>query len=187
VTFGIVVIGVSLGGLRALGELLSGLPEGFPVPVAIAQHRRGGLGDALRHTLQRHSLLEVREPADKEVAQAGRIYLAPADYHMMVEEDRFALSTEGPVQHARPSVDVLFESAADAYGSETIGVVLTGANRDGARGAARIQARGGFIIVQDPLSAERSSMPEAAIAATRADCILPLAQIAPFLVGLVAS
>jgi two-component system, chemotaxis family, protein-glutamate methylesterase/glutaminase len=155
--------------------------------VAIAQHRRAGSGELLRETLQRHTVLEVREPADKEPIRAGHAYLAPADYHMMVEGDHFTLSTEGPVHYARPSVDVLFETAADARGSAVIGVVLTGANHDGARGAARIRARGGFLVVQEPESAESPAMPAAAIAATRADCVLPLPEIAPFLIGVAQS
>src|SRR5205814_1741443 len=128
--------------------------------------------------------LRVFEARDKQVIEHGRVYLAPPEYHLLIDEGAIALSTEAPVCHARPSIDVLFESAADAFRERAIGVVLTGASRDGARGAARVQQRGGFIVVQDPTTAESSVLPNAAIAATQADCILPLPEIAPFLVSL---
>ena len=112
------------------------------------------------------------------------MYLAPADYHLLVERGQFSLSTEGAVAFSRPSVDVLFESAADAYRSRLIGVILTGANSDGALGVKRIKQKGGVVIVQDPASAEAPAMPQAAISAARVDRILPLDRIGPFLVEL---
>ncbi|MDQ3755637.1 MAG: chemotaxis protein CheB, partial [Acidobacteriota bacterium] len=111
----------------------------------------------------------------------GRVYLAPCDYHLLIEREGFALSTESPVGFARPSIDVLFETAADVYGARAVGVILTGANRDGARGLARIKARGGYAIVQEPASAATRSMPEAALRATTVDYVVPLAEIAPLL------
>lgn len=182
--FEIVVVGTSLGGLAALEMLLAGLPRDFPLPLAVVQHRRASTESMLANLLRRHCVLPVKEPHDKEEIEAGRVYLAPADYHLLVEAGAFALSTEGPVQYARPSVDVLFISAADSYAQGVIGVVLTGANEDGAQGAARIKAAGGFLIVQEPETAECAAMPRAALAATAADTILPLSQIAPFLVRL---
>ena len=112
--------------------------------------------------------------------------MAPANYHLLVERGLFDLSTEEAVAWSRPSVDVLFDSAAEAYGERVVGVVLTGANDDGARGAARIKDEGGFVVVQDPAGAEAPSMPAAAIAATRVDRVLPLERIGPFLVELCA-
>lgn len=182
--FELVVIGTSLGGLQALQVLLKGLPKSFPASVAIVQHRYQDSDNTLRRLLQLYSALPIIEPEDKELIMPGRVYLAPANYHLLVESDNFALSTEAPVCYARPSVDVLFESAADAYAEKVIGVILTGANHDGAQGLARIKACGGLTVVQDPATAESRIMPEAAIASVRLDWILPLSEIAPVLVNL---
>ena len=185
--FALVVVGTSLGGLHALELLLGGLPAHFPLPVVIGQHRREDADDALCAALQRHSALPVGEAEDKEAIVSGRVYVAPAGYHLLVEEGRFALSTEAPVSYARPSIDVLFESAAVVYKAGLIGVILTGASKDGSRGAAKIKACGGFIVVQDPRTAESHAMPKAAIAATDADRILPLTEIAPCVAALCRS
>jgi two-component system chemotaxis response regulator CheB len=184
VVYELIVIGASLGGLEALTTLLSGLPEDFPLPVVIVQHRAAESDDPLRELLQQRCAVPVSEGEDKETTLPGRVYLAPADYHLLVENGNFALSTEAPVLYARPSIDVLFESAADAYGEKVIGVILTGASAGGARGVSTIKKRGGMIVVQDPATAESPVMPDAAIAAADVDRILPIAEIAPFLVGL---
>ena len=134
--------------------------------------------------LQAHATRRVKEPDDKETIEPQRVYVAPADYHLLVEQGRFALSTDARVQFARPSIDVLFQSVADAYRECAIGVVLTGANEDGAAGLAAVKDAGGVAIVQEPGTAERRAMPDAAIAATSADAILPLEEIPPFLYGL---
>jgi two-component system chemotaxis response regulator CheB len=126
----------------------------------------------------------VRDVEDKAPIEPGHVYLAPLDYHLLVQRGWFSLSVDPRVQHARPSIDVLFESAADAYGEKVIGVILTGANEDGAAGLARIKERGGVAVIQDPAGAERRTMPDAAIAATVADAILPLEGIGKFLYGL---
>ncbi|HLK57259.1 MAG TPA: chemotaxis protein CheB [Chthonomonadaceae bacterium] len=182
--FDIVVIGTSTGGLMALEILLSGLPRNFALPIAIVQHRSVDSGEMLCIILRRHSRLPVLEPHDKEAILPGRVYMAPPDYHLMVEEGAFALSTEGPVSYARPSIDVLFESAADAYRAGVIGVVLTGANQDGARGAVRIKARGGVVVVQDPATAECPVMPQATQERVAVDWTLPLEEIVSCLVRL---
>ncbi len=179
--FEIVVIGASHGGLSALQILLSDLSPEFPLPLVIVQHRKKDGDDGLCEYLKKRSRLPLVEPDDKEKIEPGRVYLAPRDYHLLIEESIFALSTESPVGFARPSIDVLFESAADIYRDRIIGVVLTGANRDGAKGLAKIKALGGLAVVQEPESAESRAMPEAAIGATKVDRILPLAEIAPFL------
>lgn len=182
----LVVIGTSLGGLTALEILLARLPAGFPVPVIIVQHR-----DVRSHSLpailQRSTKLRVREPQDKEPLRPGTAYLAPPDYHLLVDTDGCALSTDAPVCHARPSIDVLFESAVDAFGRDVLGVILTGAGSDGARGAAAVKRAGGYLIVQEPSSAECASMPGAALAAVEADQVLPLAEIAVAMVSLCVS
>jgi two-component system chemotaxis response regulator CheB len=180
----VVVVGTSTGGLAAMQVLLKGLAEEFPWPLVVVQHRSKEPGGELCKFLRRCCRRGVSEPEDKEPMTAGHVYLAPPDYHLLIEKGNFALSTEAPVYFARPSIDVLFESAADAYGGGVVGVVLTGANGDGARGLARIKAAGGLTVVQDPASARAPEMPRAALDAVAADRILPLEEIAPFLNGL---
>jgi two-component system chemotaxis response regulator CheB len=182
----VVVVGSSLGGLHALGLLLRGLPAGFPAPIVIVQHRGKDPDDALRRLLSVQSQLPVSEPIDKERVVPGHVYIAPADYHLLLERGSFALSTEAPVHYARPAVDVLFESAAESYGAGVVGVVLTGANHDGAAGAAKIKRYGGRVIVQDPESAESRPMPLAAIAATGVRGT-PLKDIPALLISLCAA
>ena len=176
----IVVVGTSYGGLAALQVVLPALAQDFGMPVVVVQHR-GKDADNLCEFLQRHSALPLSEPNDKDAIAPGRVYLAPRDYHLLIERDGFALSTEAPVGYARPSVNVLFESAADIYQGHVVGVVLTGANTDGARGLAKIKAYGGLCVVEDPAGAESRGMPQAAIAAAKVDAILPLPEIAPYL------
>ena len=182
--FEIVCIGASYGGLSALQTVLPELSSDFPLPVVVVQHRRKDADDGLCEYLERHSPLPLGEPNDKDAIERGRVYLAPRDYHLFVEGDHFALSTDPLVGFARPSIDVLFESAADSYGARAVGVVLTGASRDGARGLARIKEAGGLAVVQDPEGAASRAMPEAAVAATRVDRVLALGEIATFLNGL---
>jgi two-component system chemotaxis response regulator CheB len=177
----LIVVGTSWGGLAAIGRLLELLPEDLSAPIVVAQHRSpeatpGGLASVL----DSRSARPVREAVDKDPLQPDTVYLAPPDYHLLVEPGRLALSTDDHVNHSRPSIDVLFESAADAYGPGVVGIVLTGANDDGAEGLARIRERGGLAVVQDPETAERREMPDAAIAATDAT-VLPLEEIPDFL------
>lgn len=191
--FEMIVIGTSLGGLDALKVLLPGLPKRLPASVTVVQHRHKSSDRMLIEVLQQYSPMLIREAEDKEVVVPGRIYLAPADYHLLFEAGNsqghipsFALSTEAPVSYARPSIDVLFESAADVYAEKIIGVILTGASHDGANGLAKIKANGGLAIVQEPATAESRIMPEAAIASVGVDWILSLSDIAPFVVKLLA-
>ncbi|PMB17584.1 chemotaxis protein CheB, partial [Fischerella thermalis CCMEE 5319] len=177
----IIVIGTSLGGLEALQVILLGLPKTFPVPIAVVQHRHKDSDDTLRVLLQSYTNLVVKEAEDKEEILPGWVYLAPADYHLLIEskdktvsQPYFSLSTDVPVTYARPSIDVLFETAADAYNQKVIGVLLTGANQDGVQGLAKIKARGGMSIVEEPESAFCAIMPAAAIAFGVADQVLPL-------------
>jgi two-component system, chemotaxis family, protein-glutamate methylesterase/glutaminase len=171
----LIVIGASAGGVSALLTLLSPLPAGFRLPIVALLHllprRESRLCSVLSHALS----LPVREPVDKEVLQPGHVYVGSPDYHLLIELDRsVSYSGEPPVSFARPSIDVLMTSAADAYGPAAVGVLLTGANADGAEGMAAIRARGGITLVQDPADAEVPTMPEAAIARCRPDHILPL-------------
>jgi two-component system chemotaxis response regulator CheB len=183
--YDLVVIGSSWGGLHALTTILETLGSPESTAIVVAQHRGAERGELLGPLLQRHTALDVREAEDKDELQPGIVYLAPPDYHTLIERERtIALTTEDVVRHARPSIDVLFSTAADAYAERCVGVVLTGANEDGAEGLARIKARGGVAIVQDPHTSERSEMPAAAVAAVDADVILPLEEIGLFLQGL---
>jgi two-component system chemotaxis response regulator CheB len=177
----LVVVGTSLGGLSALEILLGGLPKAFPLPIAVVQHRGVESDETLALLLQVHCALPVLEPDDKDPIEGGRVYLAPPDYHLLVDRGSFSLSTEPKVCYARPAIDVLFESAAEAYRESVIGVVLTGASKDGSQGLARIKERGGLAVVQDPKGAESATMPEAAIARVKVDRVLTLPEIAPFL------
>jgi two-component system chemotaxis response regulator CheB len=177
----IVVIGCSLGGYNALAVILRALPRDYPLPVAIVQHRGVDYVELLVPALQELTALPVREADDKEPITPGCVYLAPADYHLLVDAGRFALSTDAKVLSARPSIDMLFESAADAYLDRVIAVVLTGASRDGALGAARVKQKGGIVVAQDPATAESKVMPQATIQSCAVDRILPLEAIASFL------
>ena len=183
-TYQMVVMGTSLGGLTALETILAALPEEFPIPIAVVQHRSVESSGTMLAVLRRHSELSIREPHDKEAVRAGTVYIAPPDYHMMLGSEGFALTTEAPVFHARPSIDVLFESAADVYRERTVCVVLTGASGDGARGAGRIKARGGLLIVQDSDTAECAVMPRAALQGATADHVVSLCEIGPLLINL---
>jgi len=184
-TYDLICIGASWGGFHAMRQLLAELPDGIEQPIVLVQHRHPSSGaSALPELLAEQTRRPVRDVDDKMPIEEGTVYVAPADYHLLVELGSFALSVDERVQYARPSIDVMFESAADAYRERAIGVILTGANEDGAAGLARIKARGGVAVVQDPSQAERRTMPDAAIAATVADAVLPLDQIGPFLYGL---
>jgi two-component system, chemotaxis family, protein-glutamate methylesterase/glutaminase len=179
------VVGSSWGGMESLPTLLQGLSPENRIAVAVAQHRHVASGEELARALQRRSPLRVTEVEDKEPIEPGRIYLAPADYHLLVEDGRFALSTDAHINYSRPSIDVLFESAADAYGERTIGVILTGTGRDGVAGLRRVKERGGLAVVEDPSTAVRGELPGAAAAMVAADAVLPLGEIAGFVRGLV--
>ena len=181
----LIVVGTSWGGLDALSRLLSGMPADVHQPIVIAQHRAADTDDGvLAQLLQDHTRRVVGDPDDKTPLRRDHVYIGPPDYHVLVEGDHLALTTDAPVQFARPSIDVLFESAADSYRERAVGIVLTGANDDGAAGLARIKARGGVAIVQDPATSKRRTMPDAAIAATVADAVLDLEEIPAFLYGL---
>lgn len=177
-----IVIGTSMGGLRALQRILKDVPEGFGTPMAAVQHRHKTSQSILAQHLQRSARIRVRDAENQMPVEKGTLYLAPADYHLMIDNGRFLLSTEGAVQYSRPSIDVLFESAADTYRENLLGIILTGANDDGSRGTRAIKERGGTVIVQDPEEAEAPSMPLAAIASAEVDWVLKLAEIGPWII-----
>lgn len=174
----VVVMGSSAGGLRALEQVLGALPATFPLPIVAVQHRSRESSDAYAGVIGMSTKLPVRDAEDNTPLVAPGVYVGPPDYHVLIEPGRVALSVDEPVAHSRPSIDVLFESAADAYGPNVVAVLLTGANADGARGLVRIKQAGGYAIVQDPQSAESPEMPAAAIASAPIDRVLPLSEIA---------
>jgi two-component system chemotaxis response regulator CheB len=184
-SYQLVVIGCSLGGMHAIQTVLSHLPQDFCVPIVVAQHRHRNSNEGLPAYFRRHTHFDVADADDKQWIEPSHVYLAPADYHLLIERNgdrgELHLSCEDAVRHSRPSIDVLFESAADAYGRDLIGVVLTGSNEDGMRGAKRIKERGGVVVVQDPLTAEAPEMPSAVAAAVEVDQVLPLEGIASYL------
>ncbi len=180
------VIGVSAGGLEALSLLLGRLPIDFPLPIAVVQHTKADSGDFLAGILNRKTSLTVRTVEEKESLQIGMVYICPADYHLLIEENKsLSLSVEPKVNFARPSIDVLFQTGAIAYGKELIGIILTGASSDGAQGLAEVIRHGGYSIVQDPETAYSRFMPDAAIkACPEVDEILPLEEISARLIAL---
>lgn len=185
---GLVAIGASWGGLRAVEAVLGALPPDFGAPIVIAQHRQIDSPDGtLVRLLGARCALTVGEAEDKQALDPGVVLVAPPDYHLLVETGTVALSVDAPLNYSRPSIDVLFGSAADAYGEHVAGIVLTGANADGALGLARIAGRGGVAIVQDPETAERREMPDAAVWATPEAHVMALEDIGPALARLVGA
>ncbi len=181
--FKAVVIGVSAGGTYALQVLLPDIPADFPVPVIVVQHLSAHSDGYFVNHLNSLCKVHVKEAEEKEKAQPGKIYFSPPNYHLLIEEDgTFSLSIDERVNFARPSIDVLFETASFAYGPGLVGIVLTGANTDGSKGLKQIKEYGGYTIVQNPKTAEVNSMPRAAIAATRVDKVLKIEDISKELI-----
>ncbi|MFH0996295.1 MAG: chemotaxis protein CheB [Pseudomonadota bacterium] len=180
-----VAVGVSTGGLDALKRILPGLPDNYPMPMFIVYHIHKTSDDYMVRHLNEISRLWVKQAEDKESIKPSVVYMAPPDYHLLIEWDgTIALSTSERVNYTRPSIDVLFETAADVYGEKLIGIILTGANNDGSDGVRKIKAKGGLVVVQDPETAQMDTMPKAAIAAAAPDLILSLEEIAAFLCDL---
>jgi len=180
----LIAIGASLGGLDALKMVLSALPASFAPPLVIVQHRAATDTEPLAFVLRTRSALPLQEAEDKLPIEAGQVYLAPADYHLLAEGDHFALSSDEPVAHARPSIDVFFESVAECFGARAVGVVLTGTGEDGALGLAAIRQRGGRALVESPATALAPDMPAAAVRRVPDAVVLPLAAIGPYLLEL---
>lgn len=182
---GTVVIGASAGAVQALLALLPALPASFALPILVVVHVPPDRDNVLVPLLQAKCRLTVKEAEDKEPIVGGVIYFAPSDYHLLIEADRtLALSTDEPVNYSRPSIDVLFESAADAYGEQLLGVILTGANHDGAAGLKAVADAGGLAIVQAPAEAYATAMPDAALEACPSAMTMNLDAIASYLSSL---
>jgi two-component system, chemotaxis family, protein-glutamate methylesterase/glutaminase len=180
-----IAIGVSTGGMKAMEKILPELPVDFSLSVIVVQHLNPNSDDFLARYLDEKCRIRVKQADEKERALPGMVYIAPPNYHLMLEDDRtFSLSVDKPVNFARPSIDILFETAADAYGPGLIGVILTGASSDGSKGLKAVKDSGGLTIVQDPKTAEADLMPNAALTLIKPDYILPLEDIGPFLAGM---
>ena len=173
-----IVIGVSSGGLKALKLIFSALPSDFTVPIIVVQHIGPRSENSWITLLKDNCNIPIKEADEKEKIGTGNIYIAPSNYHLLIEQDKtFSLTIDERVNFARPSIDVLFESAADVYREKLIGIILTGSNNDGTNGLKRIKEYGGLTIVQDPATAESSYMPASAIAVVQMDYILTLENI----------
>ena len=180
-----IVIGTSSGGMNALRFLFSALPVDFSLPIIIVQHISPRSDNQWIKLLNNNSNLYLKEADEKEKIEHGKVYIAPPNYHLMIEQNKtFSLTIDERVNYSRPSIDVLFESAAEAYKNKLIGVILTGSNSDGTKGIKRIKEYGGLTIAQDPETAESSYMPASAIAAIQPDYILSLENIIELLIKL---
>ncbi len=178
VPYDAIVIGASAGGLDALGIFLPILDVRLPVPILIVQHISATSDSFIITYFDRLCKLKVKEAEEKEILKPGHVYFAPPDYHLLVESDKsISLSNEEKVNYSRPSIDVLFETASWAFGNRLIGIILTGANWDGAAGCELIRKSGGMVIVQDPKTASIARMPESVIERLNPDYVLPLKEI----------
>ncbi len=181
----VVAIGASAGAVQALQAILPLLPAGYPLPVVVVVHVPPDRSNVLLPLFQAKCRITVKEAEDKEPMVGGVIYFAPSDYHLLIEADEtLALSTDEPVNYSRPSIDVLLESAADAFGPGLVGVILTGANHDGAAGLKAVTDAGGVAVVEDPAGAYASAMPHAALDACSTATVMKLDAIASYLSSL---
>lgn len=184
-TYKAVIIGTSAGGLFALADLFKNLPSDYSLPVIVVQHRSKDPKDLLEEVLQTRCEIKIKQADEKEKIKSGRVYIAPPDYHLLIERDHsFSLSADAAVRFSRPSIDVLFESAAEVYKSQLIAIVLTGANKDGAAGIKAVKMNGGLVIAQDPMEAQFPFMPQAAVETNKVDHVLKLDKISSFLLSL---
>ena len=176
-----VIIGGSAGSFQIVVRMLQLFRSDLSIPVFLCLHRLKQVRKGFEETLNYNASLPVREPLDKENIRPGIIYLAPSNYHMLIEKDlTIALSTESPVHHSRPSIDVFFSSASDAYGPGLLALLLSGANQDGTQGVAAVKRNGGSVVIQDPDDCEISTMCESAIKLTKPDQILTVSKIIEF-------
>lgn len=180
-----IVMGASSGAVEAIGTILQRLPSPFRIPIVIVIHLPPDRESALVDVFRLKSAIHIGEVEDKQVLEADWAYMAPPDYHVLVESDgRLSLSSDEPVHYSRPSIDVLFETAADSFGPALVGIVLTGANADGANGLRCVGESGGTTIVQSPLEASASMMPESALAMWPDAMVMTLEEIADYLIKL---
>jgi two-component system chemotaxis response regulator CheB len=184
-TYEAVAIGVSAGGLSALTFILETLPADFPLPIIVVQHRVRDERTLLEEVLQTKCKIFIKQADEKEQIRGGIVYLAPPDYHLLIETDHtFSLAYDAPVNYSRPSIDVLFETAASAYQDKLIAIILTGANHDGAEGIKKVKEHGGLTIAQNPKTAAFPFMPQAAIDREGIQLIYDLNEIKDFLLNI---
>jgi two-component system, chemotaxis family, protein-glutamate methylesterase/glutaminase len=177
-----VVIGGSAGSFQGVVKILAQLPKGFPLPIIMCLHRLKHVRNGFVEALSIKSVVQVTEPNDKENIKKGSVYLAPANYHMSIElGNYFALSTEEMVNNSRPAIDITLSTSAYVYKEKLVGILLSGANRDGALGMKAIHEKGGLTIVQEPTECMIDTMPSAALAATKIDHVMRIDQIVQFL------
>jgi two-component system chemotaxis response regulator CheB len=182
-----IVVGTSAGGFHAVSEILGKLPIDFPVPVIVVQHRAKESQDLFEEVLQRKCRITIKQADEKEHIESGNVYVAPPNYHLLIETDHtFSLSLDPPVQYSRPSIDVLFETAAFTYRDKLIGIILTGSNSDGAAGISAIRKMGGLTIAQDPAEAQYALMTQASIDTHHVQHVWRLKEIRDFLGSLTA-
>lgn len=180
----LIVMGCSSGGLSALSGCLGTLPPDYAIPIVVVQHRRKYERGLFEEVLQSKAAIRIKQADEKEKIAAPCVYIAPPDYHLLVEQDMtFSLNSDALVNYGRPSIDVLFESAADACGHKLVGILLTGANNDGSNGIRAIRQKGGITIAQEPSSAECSYMPQSAIDTGSVQHVMTVSQIASFLLS----
>ncbi|HYG49512.1 MAG TPA: chemotaxis protein CheB [Flavobacteriales bacterium] len=178
-----IVMGVSAGGMNAMRNIFCALPAGFALPFVVVQHIGARSDGKWIEILDSQSEIHIKEADEKEKIKPGTAYIAPPNYHLLIEKDRtLSLTVDERVNFSRPSIDVLFESAAIAYSASLIGITLTGSNNDGANGLLKVKENGGLVIVQDPQTAESPAMPEAALAAVKPDYVLSLGEIVALLI-----
>lgn len=183
-----IAVGTSAGGLKALTTILGELPVNFPLPVMIVQHRSKEQRDLLEEVLQSKCSIRIKQADEKEKIEKAIIYIAPPDYHLLVEWDEtFSLSADAPVRFSRPSIDVLFETAANVYKQQLIAIIMTGANNDGSEGIVAVNRKGGLTIAQDPADADYPFMPSAAIRTKAVKEVLSLEEIKSFLLKLIGT
>ncbi len=178
-----IVMGMSSGGMNVMKIMFALLPESFNTPIIIVQHISARSDNQWIKLLNEKSKVPIKEADEKELIETGNVYIAPANYHLLIEKNKtFSLTIDEKVNFARPSIDVLFDSAADAYTNKLIGIILTGSNNDGTSGLKRIKECGGLTIVQNPESAESDYMPKSALAAMQPDYILSIEEIIMLLI-----
>jgi two-component system chemotaxis response regulator CheB len=180
-----IVIGGSWGGMNAAVEILKCLPANFPLPIILVLHRMRGVNSELPALIRKKTYMQVKEADEKEVMQRSTVYVAPADYHLLIEWDKtFSLDVSEAILFSRPSIDVTFESASQVFGDRLVGIVLSGASKDGSQGLYAIAQAGGLTIVQDPSQAEADTMPQSAREVVKQARVLKLQEIASFLLSL---
>jgi len=183
--FECIVIGGSWGGIEAVSTILEQLPERFPLPIVVVLHQHRKAGSHIPEIFGRKCALNVKEADEKEILEPGNVYIAPPNYHLLIEKDRsLSLNIDKRVHFSRPSIDVTFISAAESFRDGLIGILLTGANQDGAEGVLHVKRCGGLAIIEDPDSAKVSTMPQSALNLTRVDQILNIQDIPDFLLAI---